>query len=130
MTAEAAPGFTGVFPLAILICFQLLGEGFVRVTGLPVSGAVVGAVFLLLALVAVPSLHDRIASSCHRLINHMLLLFVPVSVGLMEHGEALRSQLGILVAVASVSTWVTALATASVFQWVDRWGLRSKRRRR
>ena len=121
---------TGLFPLVILICFQFLGEGFVRATGLPISGAVVGAVFLLLALVAVPALYDRIASSCHRLINSMLLLFVPVSVGLMEHGEALRSQLGILVAVASVSTWVTALATASVFQWVDRWGLRSKRRRR
>lgn len=106
--------------MAVLLSFQLLGEIFVRSTGIPVSGALMGAVFLLAALFAIPTLHSRIATFSHTMIGNMLILYMPVSVGLMERGAELRSNFWMLVVTLCVSTWLTALATGIVFERVQR----------
>ena len=112
--------FSAFFPIAVLLCFQLLGELCVRATGVPVSGALMGAVFLLAALFAIPSLHDRISTSCHTLIGNMLILYMPVSVGLMERESELKSNFWMLVVAVCLSTWLTALATGITFQAILR----------
>ena len=106
--------------MTVLLCFQLLGEILVRSTGIPVSGALVGAVLLLIALFAIPSLHDKIATFSHTMIGNMLILYMPVSVGLMDRGKELRSNFWMLVVTLCVSTWLTALATGWTFQGVLR----------
>ena len=108
------------FPFALLFTIQLLCETFVQFTGLPVPGSVIGAVVLLGLLFKFPQLHEQIAPSCHVLIKNMLLLYVPISVGLMDRYQELRDNFWMLAATLVFSTLATAFLTAYSFQTLNK----------
>lgn len=82
--------------LLILLFFQFTGELLVRLLDLPLPGAVVGMVLLLLALITRAAVLQRVAPAANLLIGNLTLLFFPIGIGIVlewdryaEHGTAL-----------------------------------------
>lgn len=95
--------------IALLIGFHLLGEG-LHWMGVPLPAGVLGllAFYIALSLGLVP-LHwvERAATF---LLRHMVLLFVPLTVGLMDMGPLLSRQavaIGASLVVSSVAVLLT-----------------------
>ena len=99
---------------ALLVC-QVIGELTARLTGVPVPGAVIGMLVLLLAL-SVSGAQPRIAVASDRLLAHLPLLFVPAGVGATQYlGLLARQWLPIGVALVA-STLLTIAVTAAVMR--------------
>jgi holin-like protein len=77
--------------LTLIFGCQLLGEALVRLLGVPVPGPVVGMVLLLLGLVVAGGPGEAVRRSGTSLLTYLPLFFVPAGVGLIAHGERLRS---------------------------------------
>jgi holin-like protein len=104
------------FPFALLFTIQLVSETLVQSLRIPIPGAVVGALVLFGLLLRFKGLHQKIAHGSHALIKNMLVLYVPISVGLMDRATELRENGAMLLTVLVFSTTVTALTTAWVFE--------------
>ena len=106
--------------IALLLTCQLLGEALHRLTGIPLPGAVMGLLLLLLWFVIRPGDRPVLNAVATWLIAHLSIMFVPAAVGLMQQGAVLsRYGVGIVVATA-LSTVLTLLVTVSVFRFVAR----------
>ena len=106
--------------IALLLTCQLLGETLHRLTGIPLPGAVLGLLLLLLWFVIRPRERPVLSVVATWLIAHLSIMFVPAAVGLMQQGAILsRYGVGIVIATA-VSTILTLLVTVSVFRLVAR----------
>lgn len=105
-----------------ILGFQLLGELAVRSLGLPVPGPVVGMVLLFGVLcVRRPGSESGTLRAATGLLKHMQLLFVPVTVGIMVHAQAIREQ-WLPVSGGLVLSWLAGLVTVSgVAVLVQRW---------
>lgn len=101
---------------AILILFAslLLGQMFVRATGLPLPGAVVGLLVLLIAFVWRQGPDVDLRSVSSSLLQNMSVLFVPAGVGLMTQMSALRRDLWPIAVAIPVSTILGMIVTAWV----------------
>ena len=103
--------------LALLLLFQVAGEGLTRGFALPIPGPVVGLVLLLPAL-QWARLRTPIAAAADLLLAHLSLLFVPVGVGVITH-LALVSRYGVqLLLVIVLSTWIGLAVTALVMRFL------------
>ncbi len=92
--------------LTLIFGCQLAGEILVRLLGLPVPGPVFGMVILLAGIVVggVPEGLRQVASG---LLRYLPLFFVPAGVGLITHGDRLRSDwlpLGLAILVSTLAT--------------------------
>jgi putative effector of murein hydrolase LrgA (UPF0299 family) len=74
-----------------LVCLWA-GEWLARLAPLGLTGSVTGMLLLLLSL-NWSALREPVAAAATLLLGHLSLLFIPISVGLMIHGELL-SQYG------------------------------------
>lgn len=94
--------------LVLLVC-QLLGEFLVKALGVPVPGAVVGMVILLVALkIRRPGPKSPVVKTADSLLTHLQLLFIPAGVGVVAYLPLLaRSWLPI--AGGLVVGWLAAL---------------------
>ena len=108
--------------LAALLCCQLAGEVAARLLRLPVPGPVLGMLLLFALMLARSQLLEAVRGPALGLIRHLSLLFVPAGVGLMRHGERLRTELLPIAAGIVVSTAATVAVTAFVFQLAVRRG--------
>jgi holin-like protein len=112
--------------LSLILLCQLAGESFVRGTGLPMPGPVIGLMLLLLLLLmrdrftvlARGPLQDGgIETTSRGLLANLSLLFVPAGVGvvdlIIDHGIAF---LGVLV----ISVLITLLVTVATFLLASR----------
>lgn len=112
---------------SVLFACQLLGEGVVHVTHLPVPGPVFGLILLAVALAwrerlprSQPLGATPLGSAANGLLGHLSLLFVPAAVGIVQQGGVLAAN-GAAIAVALVaSTILTLTVTAGVFVWATR----------
>jgi holin-like protein len=103
--------------LAILIAFFLLGSWLHRL-GVPIPGGVLGLILFFLALqVGIVKLGwvERMAGL---LLRHMVLLFVPLTVGLMELGALLSKQALAITASLVVSSVAVLLTTGLLGKWL------------
>lgn len=90
-----------------------LGNQLSLVSGLPIPGNVFGMVLLfLLLLTGIVKLH-YIQDAADFLLKHMLFLFVPIAVGLMNWG-AVFYEYGIILALALIAGAVLPLFTVGV----------------
>jgi holin-like protein len=106
--------------LATLLAFQLLGEALAHVTGLPVPGPVLGMVGLFLAWPWIGRLHERLGTVADSLLSNFGLLFVPAGVGVMLHAGLIAAWWAPLLLAVVVSSAVTMLAAAWLFQRLRR----------
>jgi holin-like protein len=103
--------------LALLVGFFLLGNLLHRV-GVPIPGGVLGLLLLYGALTTglVPLAWLQRASDL--LLRHMVLLFVPLTVGLMDLGRVLSRQAFALTASLVVSFLAVLLTTGLLARWL------------
>ena len=106
--------------LAALLAFQLLGESLAYVSGVPVPGPVIGMALLFLAWPWLQRLHERLAVLADPLLANFGLLFVPAGVGVMLHISLIALWWAPLLAAIVVSSAVTMVSTAWLFQWLRR----------
>lgn len=103
--------------IALLLVCQLAGEAVHRFAGVPVPGSVIGMALLLVWLALVRRERLSLEKVTAWLTAHLAIMFVPAAVGLMNEGPVLaRHGVAIIVATA-ISTLLTLVVTALVFQW-------------
>ncbi len=113
-----------VFDLTILLCCQLAGEVLAFATGLPVPGAVIGLVLLVLLLTALGRAPGSLEGTANGLLQHFSLMFVPAGVGVMLHSARIAAEWPALVAALLTSTVLAMAVTALTMRWcVRRLGL-------
>ncbi|SEQ48869.1 Putative effector of murein hydrolase LrgA, UPF0299 family [Devosia sp. YR412] len=104
----------------VLILCQLAGEALVgllrlAVPGVALPGPVVGMVLLLVLLCVGRKQAGTVISVANGLLGVLSLLFVPSAVGIMQHGELIKTWgFQLLVAVVA-STLLTLLVTVGAF---------------
>ena len=103
--------------LALILAFQALGWLLHRV-GAPIPGGVLGLLALFLALQTGLVKLAWVARTADLLLRHMVLLFVPLTVGLMEMKQVLQRQAFALLASLVVSWAAVFLTTGLLAQWL------------
>ena len=106
--------------LAALLAFQLLGEAIAHLGGLPVPGPVIGMALLFFAWPALGRLQQRLGGVADTLLANFGLLFVPAGVGVMLHAGLDAMWWAPLLAAVVVSSAVTMLFGAWLFQRLRR----------
>lgn len=104
--------------LAALLGFQLLGELLVRALGLPVPGALLGLVFLVVYLMWRGETPLSLADTSNALLRNMMLLLVPSVVGLIDNVERVRREWLPFVVACVVGAVITLAVTAVVLEWL------------
>ncbi len=96
----------------LLLACQLAGEATAVLVGLPIPGPVVGLAFLLIGLLVMRRSTPWLDETAGGLLKHLSLLFVPASVGLIQHADRLRAEWLPLLAAVVIST-VAAIAVGA-----------------
>lgn len=99
--------------LVLLLGLQLLGTLLVDLAHLPVPGAVVGLVVLLVVGARFPGFARRAEPAGEPLLGHLQLLFVPPGVGALTQWSAIVASAGPL-ALAVGGSFALGLVTAGV----------------
>lgn len=103
----------GIF--TILLC-QLLGELLVYWGDIPVPGAVVGMLLLLIVLIIRGKVSSGLREAGESLLRYLPLMLVPSGVGLMVHLQLIAQDwLAILLALF-ISTVITFVITALLME--------------
>lgn len=106
-----------LYALAVLFAFQLLGELVVRTTDLPLPGALLGTLLLLLGLLLYKRLPKALEDTAQLLLQNMMLLFIPVIAGVMLEFDHLRREWLPFVLACIAGAAVTFTATALTFRF-------------
>ncbi|WP_226656193.1 CidA/LrgA family protein [Guptibacillus hwajinpoensis] len=111
--------------IVLLFGFYLVG-GFLQTTfALPVPGSVVGMLLLLIGLYLKWIPIQWISKGSSALLNHLPLLFVPVTVGIMQHLDFFSGKSLWLVPIVLFSTWIVMGITGLLGQFLanrKEWG--------
>ncbi|SHI21022.1 CidA/LrgA family protein [Pollutimonas bauzanensis] len=104
--------------IAALFVMQILGEVLVRLSGLPLPGALVGMLLMLAALIVRGRVPAGLRDTCHHILKHLMLLFIPLVAGIMLYfGRFANEWMPFLLAcVGGVA--LTIAATALTFRWM------------
>jgi putative effector of murein hydrolase LrgA (UPF0299 family) len=109
-----------ILAFTLLLAFQLAGEATARALGLTLPGPVLGMVFLLAAMIALPRLAALVREAAQGLLAHLSLLFVPAGVGVVGHLDRLGAQGGPILMAIVVSTVLAIAVGALAFTAVAR----------
>lgn len=97
---------------SLLLLYQLGGEVFVRLLGLPIPGAVAGMTFLFLTLLGRGRVGQETRQNVGALLKHLSLLFVPAGVGVMVHLQRVANEWLPITVALILSTFAGMAATA------------------
>jgi holin-like protein len=104
----------------VLLACQVIGELLHAVTGLPLSGPIIGMVLLLCVMLLRRGPSAALRGSAETLLGYLSLLFVPAAVGIMPYLSLLRTQwLPIMVALL-VSSVLGMASAALIVQALNR----------
>jgi holin-like protein len=106
-----------LFGTVILVGFFLLGSLMHRV-GIPIPGGVLGMLLFYLALSSRLLKPAWVERASMLLLRHMVLLFVPLTVGLMDMGNLLSRQWLAIAASLLVSFLAVLLTTGLLGRWL------------
>jgi len=110
--------------LALFGC-QAAGDIIHQLSGIPLSGPIIGMILLLAALIVRDGASDEFRRSAEGTLGYLSLFFVPPGVGIMQHLPLLRAHwLPVLLALI-VSTALAMASGALAMRSVDR--LRQRR---
>jgi len=105
--------------LAIIIAIFLAGN-WLHAHGLPIPGGVLGLLLFYAAMLSGWLKLRWVESAAGLLLRHMVLLFVPLTVGLMELGPVLSRQAVAILASLLVSFDAVLLTTGLLARWLLR----------
>jgi holin-like protein len=109
--------FESLLGFAVLTGFFLLGT-LLHKLGVPIPGGVLGLMIFFLALQFGVIKLKWVERTAGFLLRHMVLLFVPLTVGLMELGPLLSRQALAITASLVVSLVSVILTTGLLGQWL------------
>ncbi|AEC19492.1 putative transmembrane protein [Pusillimonas sp. T7-7] len=109
-----------LFAITILFMMQAAGEVLARLTGLPLPGPLIGMLLMLAALMAYGRVPAGLRDTCHHVLRHLMLLFVPLVAGIMMYfGPLEREWIPFLLAcIGGVA--LTIIVTAVTLRWMIR----------
>lgn len=107
-----------LFAITTLLFMQFLGEALVRLTGLPVPGALVGLLLLFVVLCLNRGAPKSLRDTTSHILQHLMLLFVPVVAGIMLHFDRIANEWVPFLAASLGGTVITILVTAVTFRWM------------
>ncbi|MCC2595453.1 CidA/LrgA family protein [Pusillimonas sp. MFBS29] len=109
-----------LFALTTLFLMQAAGEVLARLTGLPLPGALIGMLLMLAALMVYGRVPAGLRDTCHHMLKHLMLLFIPPVAGIMLYiGPLEREWIPFLLAcIAGVG--LTVVVTAVTLRWMLR----------
>jgi putative effector of murein hydrolase LrgA (UPF0299 family) len=108
------------FFLLLLAC-QFAGELVRALTGLPLSGPVIGMVLLLIGLIGFRGVPTGLSDVSSGILQHLSLLFVPAAVGVTIHLPLISNEWFAISAALIGSTVLTVIVTANVMRMLCRW---------
>lgn len=103
--------------LAALLALQFAGELFVRWSGLPLPGPLLGMALLFIGLLFMRRVPDALERMSTRLFRHMMLFFIPLVAGVTLHVERVAAEWLPFVVACIAGSAVTLVVTALVLQW-------------
>ena len=103
--------------LAIVVGVFLAGN-WLHAHGVPIAGGVLGLLLFYLAMLTGVLKLSWVERGAGVLLRHMVLLFVPLTVGLMDMGPLLSRQAGAIVASLVVSFLAVLLTTGLLARWL------------
>jgi holin-like protein len=109
--------FESLLGFAVLTGFFLLGTSLHKL-GVPIPGGVLGLMIFFIALQFGVVKLKWVERTAGFLLRHMVLLFVPLTVGLMELGPLLSRQALAITASLVVSLVSVILTTGLLGQWL------------
>jgi holin-like protein len=102
---------------AILVAFFLLGS-WLHQMGVPIPGGVLGLILFYLAMSMGLVKLQWVEAMAGLMLRHMVLLFVPLTVGLMEMGQLLSKQAVAITASLLVSLVAVMVTTGLLGSWL------------
>ncbi len=115
-----------LYQVGIILAFWLAGEGIVRVTGLPLPGAIAGLALLLISLGSKRLRLGTVRKGAQWFIAEMLLFFVPAVLAVLDHPELLELEGLKILTVILLGTVIVMVVTALVIDLCYRWSLLRK----
>src|SRR6476659_9091476 len=106
-----------MFTIFLIIVLQLIGEGIVQVSGLPVPGAIIGLVLLYVILVLRGEIPDEMSRTSGFLLQNLGVLFLPAGVGVMAYLPMIATQWCGVLRVLLVPVAATSAITGFVVTW-------------
>ena len=103
--------------LAIIVAIFLTG-GWLHTLGVPIPGGVLGLLLFFGALLTGALKLRWVDRAAGLLLRHMVLLFVPLTVGLMDLGPILSRQAVAILASLVVSFLAVLLTTGLLARWL------------
>ncbi len=107
-----------LYAVAVLLILQLVGEAFVRLTGLPIPGALVGLLLLFFGLVWRGHLPVALRDTAKHVLQHLMLLFIPAVAGIMLHFDRIAQEWLPFLLACILGTVVTVVVTAVTLSWM------------
>ena len=107
-----------LYAFLALLVLQWVGEVLVQALGLPLPGALVGALLLLVGLLLLGRLPKALEQTSGALLQNLMLLVSPIVAGVMLHFERIASEWLPFLASGIGGAVLTLLVTAVVFRWL------------
>ena len=107
-----------LYAFLALLVLQWVGEVLVQALGLPLPGALVGALLLLVGLLLLGRLPKALEQTSGALLQNLMLLFIPIVAGVMLHFERIASEWLPFLSSGIGGAVLTLLVTAAVFRWM------------
>ena len=104
----------------VLLGCQAAGDVIHQVSGIPLSGPIIGMILLLAALTVRGGASDEFCGSAQTILGYLSLFFVPPGVGIMQHLPLLRAHWLPLLLALFVSTALAMASAALVMRSVER----------
>jgi holin-like protein len=101
--------------IPLFIIFQLAGNELKVLLNLPVPGATIGMLLLLIFLFIIPK-NKNITLAAQKLLLHLPLFFIPAGVGIMQYTDILKQDSLALIASVFGSTILCFILAASLTQ--------------
>jgi len=99
--------------IIIYLCLYA-GNGIASLLPVAIPGSIIGMLLLFALLASQIMPVEWVRPGSHLLIRYMALLFVPISVGIMNYTQVLSAQFGPIVISCVVSTFVVLLTVGLI----------------
>jgi len=106
--------------LFFIFLFLILGEFLKYIFNIPIAGNIIGMILIFSALKLKLIKLESVKPAADKLIQYMVLFFVPYGVGMMVYFDVIKAHWFPILTATVISTIVTLYVTALVQQKLER----------